>query len=258
MSVDLADVIDEDTAQRVKHASERSWTIQESLTTEYTPRENNPPRDHKITYNCRIKTGGLESTIIEKAKINYKLNSTQETIKKLLRVGLPEIDLEYGDKVERINSAEKAIVITSEYLEVGVFSYADIDEEELNVNSPQKISDQYRIMWYQHFYASSLSEDLNVPKSNVLQLAILLAGRELGYLDEIAKPRRVKIEEEIESISSQLQNKVKKLELLMYGSLFTALTSEYSDEVRGELEQSCPDMLERFVDDVEEVISECS
>lgn len=250
----IADIVGETTAKRIKDAQERTWGISEALTTEFTHKENNPPNGVSKNVRDRILIGNISRTIIKTAKSEYKLNDETETLKKLLRVGLEQIYTEWGTEINKLAEGEDAITYATGHIEEDEFtvSYAD-EEKELQISTSKEESERYYILWYQDFYADKISDELNIPKTNVLRLAIILAGRELGFIDDIPPAKSRKIESIVENVDSQIQSKVAHIEQLAFGPMITALNSENKDDIHSKLDKECPHILESFMSKIKSI-----
>jgi hypothetical protein len=248
----IADVFGESFEEQFIQAQRKRWGISEALTTEFTSREKNPPRDVSKTKRMRIRLGNVSRYIIRIAKSEYKLTGETETVKKLLRCGLQELHSEWEEEINRLAEINEAITHSSGYLNQDVtISLAD-EDWELSIESKESTS-RYYILWYQDFHADELSKELNIPVSHILELAIIMAGRELKMIGEVPSEKGREIIEIIEMVDEQLNQRKSNLEQLAHGAMLTAWSNENSESLHKKLREECPTVIESFSDEVDRI-----
>jgi len=248
----VEDVFGESFARKLERYGEKNWRIIEALTADYTTREKNPPNGVSQTSRTRIKTGDVSGYVIRKAESEYEMSSRAETVKKLLRSGLQEIYHELGDNISGLAEIEDAITHSSGYLEEDIAIHTSSYEWELHIESSTK-SERFYILWCQEFHANKLSETLRIPKSKVLQLAIIMAGRELGAVGEIPDEKSRKLGEIIETVNRQIERRRSHLGQLAFGAITTAWNDENCNQLHSKLEKECPEVLESFSEKIEHI-----
>jgi hypothetical protein len=241
----VADIFGDSIAERIERAREQRWRITSALTTDFTTRETNPPEGVSKRKRTRVQLGSVSRFIIRKAQSEYRLNNETETVKKLLRNGLQEIYLEWGEEISKLAEIDDAITHSSGYIQEDITLLFSDEDWDLSIE-PNTSSDRYYIFWYQEFYAEKLSRELNIPKSHVLQLGILMAGRSLRGIDDIPAEKGRKIEEIVKDVDEQIERRTSNLEQLAFGAMITAWDTTEGADLHSKLQAECPNVLDSF------------
>lgn len=244
----VREIFGEELAKQLEVNQLRAWSIQKALSTEYTRREQAEP---KVT--IRVAESNESQLILNNAKSSSPIYSDAEAINKLLRYGLSEFVICWGEKILLLNELEAAGTITSNYLPDDDFTVNSLDQKEAlpelecTDSSPQRVCKQYSDL------AGRISEESGIDLSRVAHLAIILAGKGMCKKGLIPEPRCGSIADKIEMVDSRFDTRLKRQYQIVNGAITGALNTDYQEKVEEELEESCPRVWEKYEEDLNRV-----
>lgn len=239
-------------ADQIQQKLDRKWPIEQALTQPFTDRELSPPDNtpyENSRRNTRVKIDDDVQTIINKVQMEYNISDDTEAMRKLLRNGLSAIAQEWEREIKLIQEAERAATITSEYLEQDTATQSYLKETDplpTLSRRPKGESNQYRLLWYQHAQANSLSDDLGVEMSSIYWWALIMAGDELGQRDVIAEPLRNQLQKDIDNIDDQITHLSFTALQQAYGAMDLGSKSPYNDKMYQEIASECPRLWKEY------------
>lgn len=244
----VEEILGQEVARALEQTLQGNWNIRQALTQDYTHRENNPPRGSEYnsrTYNTRIGTSGPFWTIVHTAEREYGIGKETEAIKKLLRYGTGALVFEFDEEKTSLSQWKRASSILDQYISGTTELVSDFhDRTKKGRGGPNEGTEQDRILWYQKTMADSLSRQLDIPQSQILHLAILLAGRRMGHRGDIAERGLNKINEKIDEFDVVTGPHKRR----GHGAIVDALATEDAEEVIDQLQTDCPAVWEEFID----------
>jgi hypothetical protein len=251
----VEELFGKDVARRTVQDTEARWgSIQRVLTTGYQEWELEPPKEGRISQewpNTRISVCDDALTVIGRASQLYQLKSEKEAITKLLRFGLSDLKCRWGEQIKRLGEVEEAATITSAHLGTDDFTQSYLSENqsiEISARQPaQQGSKQVRILWYENELARKNSEDLGISMSDILRVAVLLAGRELGKVGDMPGPQQDRLKEQISRVDNEITGTINQAEQAVFGAINKTGTTDQAESAFSELKENCPNLWAEYM-----------
>lgn len=185
--------------------------------------------------------------------MNSSIATDREAINKLLRFGLGEFLLLWGEEIQVLSELEKTGTITSNYIQNDDFTQNSIHQTEPLPELECTGSEQVRIYEVFNNSAGRISEKSGMNLTKVFHLGVLLAGKGMCEEKIIPEPRCESITSKIKKVDNRFQQRKMRQYQILNGAITRAQNTEHRTEVESKLKRNCPKVWDKYQKDMDEI-----
>ncbi|AGN02567.1 hypothetical protein L593_13140 [Salinarchaeum sp. Harcht-Bsk1] len=246
----IEDVLGEEFRIAHEEKTKESWTLEESLSKDWTDKEKLPDEDSDFDQWTVPQTLAVHNPIIEiidAIRREYNIRSEAHAVKRGLRYGLTILSEEWEDTISQLSRNRIVAGEVSGYIPRGGMYDRFNETDILAVDWGRKVDRKsWRIIWNQKGFIKYLSEALGVDEADIVRWSMIIVGDGLGQRETIGPALQDRIQDILDEIEYRVKDIAANRRSIRRAMIADALTGRYSQDAAGLLQEKYPDVWREF------------